>query len=67
MENVFIDAEKQMEKYFEGHTIGSMLEQIRMFECPKSNKESCPRSPRISIRGLYVVLGLVPHAWDSDK
>jgi Rrf2 family protein len=40
MGKVFIDAEKQMENYFEGHTIGSMLEQIRAFECPKSNTES---------------------------
>ena len=39
MGKVFIDAEKQMEIYFDGHTIGSMLEQIRAFECPQSNKE----------------------------
>lgn len=39
MGKVFSDAEKQMENYFEGHTIGSMLEQIRAFDCPQSNKE----------------------------
>lgn len=39
MGKVFMDAEKQMEIYFDGHTIGSMLEQIRAFECPQSNKE----------------------------
>ncbi|MGO4271834.1 Rrf2 family transcriptional regulator [Paenibacillus sp. TAF58] len=39
MGKVFIDAEKQMEIYFDGHTIGSMLEQIRAFEYPQSNKE----------------------------
>ncbi|MEC0225568.1 MULTISPECIES: RrF2 family transcriptional regulator [Paenibacillus] len=39
MGDVFADAEKQMELYFNGHTIGSMLERIRAFECPQSNNE----------------------------
>ncbi|MBP1966055.1 RrF2 family transcriptional regulator [Paenibacillus aceris] len=39
MGNVFADAEKQMESYFDGYTIGSMLERIKAFGCPQSNNE----------------------------
>jgi hypothetical protein len=39
MGNVFAEAEKQMESYFDGYTIGSMLEKIKAFGCPESNIE----------------------------
>ncbi|MFC5447261.1 RrF2 family transcriptional regulator [Paenibacillus aestuarii] len=40
MATVFTEAEKQMEKYFDQHTIGSMLRRIMDTECTQSNKES---------------------------
>ncbi|NEW04492.1 Rrf2 family transcriptional regulator [Paenibacillus sp. SYP-B3998] len=39
MGKVFSDAEKQMEMYFDQHTIGSMLQRIIELECPQLNNE----------------------------
>ncbi|MBD0381687.1 RrF2 family transcriptional regulator [Paenibacillus sedimenti] len=36
---MFSNAEKQMEMYFDQHTIGSMLRQLIAIECPQLNNE----------------------------
>jgi hypothetical protein len=39
MGSMFSDAEKQMELYFDQHTIGSMLKRIIDLECPQMHNE----------------------------